>query len=391
MAARREGFDVLMLREDRAEVSRSHMRGERRREADELLHLQLLDLGLLSQARTHTPRVSPRAHTTRCTRTVHGAPRAPLPGTSPPTAAIPLAGLLASAPAPPARPPRPPPHASRPPHPTQPPPSHPPPTHTALRRRTCGRRLRVDLRQVGAGRLRLRLRLPRHLPLVPAAALLLVLARPVPQLRGVRQPGGRRRGVHWARLPHRPRPAPRAAGEPHPAPRPRPTTDPRPHPHPSPSLFLTPALYPSPRPHPSADPRAHPRADHRPPGVRRVQQAKGRPVREPFRVFMAAARRHSHCVPFADHPLGATMYDAPVVDVDYATPATTRPQEVCRAAAPAAAASAAGREGGGGGGGGEGGGVWLPSAAGWTTPRSRRRAQRLTAAVLKQAPPTMAT
>tara|TARA_B110001469_G_scaffold23596_1_gene24273 strand:+ start:58 stop:180 length:123 start_codon:yes stop_codon:yes gene_type:complete len=39
-----------MLREDRASVSRSHMLGERRREADELLHLQLLDLGLLSQA-----------------------------------------------------------------------------------------------------------------------------------------------------------------------------------------------------------------------------------------------------------------------------------------------------------------------------------------------------
>ena len=89
MAARREGFDVLMLREDRAEVSRSHMRGERRREADELLHLQLLDLGLLSQARTHAPRVAhaprvySRARTTRCTRTVHSAPRAPLPGTSP--------------------------------------------------------------------------------------------------------------------------------------------------------------------------------------------------------------------------------------------------------------------------------------------------------------------
>ena len=50
MAAPLEGFDVLMLREDRAALSRSHMRGERRREADELLHLQLLDLALLSQA-----------------------------------------------------------------------------------------------------------------------------------------------------------------------------------------------------------------------------------------------------------------------------------------------------------------------------------------------------
>ena len=52
MAAPLEGFDVLMLREDRAAVSRSHMQGERRREADELLHLQLLDLALLSQAPT---------------------------------------------------------------------------------------------------------------------------------------------------------------------------------------------------------------------------------------------------------------------------------------------------------------------------------------------------
>ena len=50
MAAPLEGFDVMMLREDRAAVSRSHMQGERRREADELLHLQLLDLALLSQA-----------------------------------------------------------------------------------------------------------------------------------------------------------------------------------------------------------------------------------------------------------------------------------------------------------------------------------------------------
>ena len=50
MATPLEGFDVLMLAEDRAAVSRSHMRGERRREADELLHLQLLDLALLSQA-----------------------------------------------------------------------------------------------------------------------------------------------------------------------------------------------------------------------------------------------------------------------------------------------------------------------------------------------------
>ena len=50
MATPLEGFDVLMLAEDRAAVSRSHMRGEARREADELLHLQLLDLALLSQA-----------------------------------------------------------------------------------------------------------------------------------------------------------------------------------------------------------------------------------------------------------------------------------------------------------------------------------------------------
>ena len=36
------GFDVLMLREDRGAVQRSHAKGERRKEADELLHLQLL-------------------------------------------------------------------------------------------------------------------------------------------------------------------------------------------------------------------------------------------------------------------------------------------------------------------------------------------------------------
>eukprot|EP00964_Phaeocystis_antarctica_P027852 scaffold15707_cov63-Phaeocystis_antarctica.AAC.2 len=79
-------------------------------------------------------------------------------------------------------------------------------------------------------------------------------------------------------------------------------------------------------------------------GLRHVLQGK-RPVREPFRNFMAAAKRHSHCVPFADHPLGSTMYDAPVVNVDYAAPLPTnaRPQEVCSV-------------GGGGGSGGFGGG-----------------------------------
>ena len=44
------GFSVLVLREDRKAVSGSHLRGERRREGDDLLHLQLLDLALLSQA-----------------------------------------------------------------------------------------------------------------------------------------------------------------------------------------------------------------------------------------------------------------------------------------------------------------------------------------------------
>jgi hypothetical protein len=77
-------------------------------------------------------------------------------------------------------------------------------------------------------------------------------------------------------------------------------------------------------------------------------------VREPFRAFMAAARRHSHCAPFAEHPLGATMYDAPVVDVDYATPLPTnaRPHEVCSRGGTSSGAFG----GGGGGGGGEGGG-----------------------------------
>ena len=44
-----EGFDVIALGEDRMQVEKSHARGERRREGDELLHLQLLDLALLSQ------------------------------------------------------------------------------------------------------------------------------------------------------------------------------------------------------------------------------------------------------------------------------------------------------------------------------------------------------
>ena len=45
-----EGFDVLALQEDRRAIEKSHSRNERRREGDELLHLQLLDLALLSQA-----------------------------------------------------------------------------------------------------------------------------------------------------------------------------------------------------------------------------------------------------------------------------------------------------------------------------------------------------
>ncbi|EOD30666.1 hypothetical protein EMIHUDRAFT_456524 [Emiliania huxleyi CCMP1516] len=39
-----------MLREDRAAIDKSHRKNERRREGDEMLHLQLLDLALLSQA-----------------------------------------------------------------------------------------------------------------------------------------------------------------------------------------------------------------------------------------------------------------------------------------------------------------------------------------------------
>ena len=45
-----EGFDVVALGEDRTRVEKSHARGDRRKEGDEMLHLQLLDLALLSQA-----------------------------------------------------------------------------------------------------------------------------------------------------------------------------------------------------------------------------------------------------------------------------------------------------------------------------------------------------
>ena len=45
-----EGFEVIALGEDRTRVEKSHARGDRRREQDEMLHLQLLDLALLSQA-----------------------------------------------------------------------------------------------------------------------------------------------------------------------------------------------------------------------------------------------------------------------------------------------------------------------------------------------------
>ena len=44
-----DGFEVLALGEDRKKVEKSHAKGDRRREGDELLHLQLLDLALLSQ------------------------------------------------------------------------------------------------------------------------------------------------------------------------------------------------------------------------------------------------------------------------------------------------------------------------------------------------------
>ncbi len=43
------GFDVLQLLFDRHDLQRSHSRGDGRREGDELFHLQLLDLALLSQ------------------------------------------------------------------------------------------------------------------------------------------------------------------------------------------------------------------------------------------------------------------------------------------------------------------------------------------------------
>ena len=50
VARRIDGFDVLALGEDRRRVEKSHAAGDRRREGDEMLHLQLLDLALLSQA-----------------------------------------------------------------------------------------------------------------------------------------------------------------------------------------------------------------------------------------------------------------------------------------------------------------------------------------------------
>ena len=49
------GFDVVALAQDRAAVERSHLQGLRRHERDELLHLQLLDIALLSQACAHPP------------------------------------------------------------------------------------------------------------------------------------------------------------------------------------------------------------------------------------------------------------------------------------------------------------------------------------------------
>uniref|UniRef100_A0A7S2DYK5 Uncharacterized protein n=1 Tax=Haptolina brevifila TaxID=156173 RepID=A0A7S2DYK5_9EUKA len=49
VARRVEGFEVLALQENRHAVEKSHAKGERRKEPDDLLHLQLLDLALLSQ------------------------------------------------------------------------------------------------------------------------------------------------------------------------------------------------------------------------------------------------------------------------------------------------------------------------------------------------------
>ncbi|KAL1528889.1 hypothetical protein AB1Y20_010212 [Prymnesium parvum] len=50
MRAGGEGYDILTLRVDRERIQRSHARSERRKEGDDLLHLQLLDLALLAQA-----------------------------------------------------------------------------------------------------------------------------------------------------------------------------------------------------------------------------------------------------------------------------------------------------------------------------------------------------
>ena len=50
VARRSDGFDILALGENRLAVEKSHAKGDRRREKDELLHLQLLDLAFLSQS-----------------------------------------------------------------------------------------------------------------------------------------------------------------------------------------------------------------------------------------------------------------------------------------------------------------------------------------------------
>ena len=196
-AAPVDGFDVLTLREDRAAVQASHSRGERRREADELLHLQLLDLALLSQADV-------------------------------------LAGVFAS---------------------------------TFVK----------SALQLGAA----------------AAYVSLDTFAWCPLLRCF---------WHWRDLCHNCEVCTNQAG--------------------------------------AGEACTH-NGYHTANGMRRAVADK-RDARAAFRDFHAAAKRHSHCVPLADHPLGATMYDAPVVNTKYAEPLPphARPTEVCSEAGGAAAATA---------------------------------------------------
>jgi hypothetical protein len=58
-----DGFTVVALGEDRTKVEKSHARGDRRREGDEMLHLQLLDLALRPLHTTPVSNATPTHNT----------------------------------------------------------------------------------------------------------------------------------------------------------------------------------------------------------------------------------------------------------------------------------------------------------------------------------------